>query len=52
MNNLNNLTELKKEYLYMLKENIIPFWLKNGLDKKKWRILDGIRQKRKYYREG
>ena len=43
MNNLNNLTELKKEYLYMLKENIIPFWLKNGLDKKNggyWTALD------------
>ena len=43
MNNLNNLSELKKEYLYMLKENIIPFWLKNGLDKKNggyWTALD------------
>ena len=43
MNNLNNLSELKKEYLYMLKENVIPFWLKNGLDKKNggyWTALD------------
>lgn len=43
MDTLNNLSELKKEYLYMLKENIIPFWLKNGLDKKNggyWTALD------------
>lgn len=28
------LESLKKEYSYMLKDNIMPFWLKNGLDKK------------------
>ena len=32
---MSNLNEVKNEYLKMLKENIIPFWLKNGLDKKK-----------------
>lgn len=28
------LLDLKNEYLSMLKDNIIPFWIKNGLDKK------------------
>lgn len=31
---MSNLNEVKNEYLHMLKDNIIPFWLKNGLDKK------------------
>ena len=29
---MSNLNEVKNEYLHMLKDNIIPFWLKNGLD--------------------
>ena len=31
---MSNLNEVKNEYLHMLKDNIIPFWLNNGLDKK------------------
>ena len=31
---MSNLNEVKNEYLHMLKDNVIPFWLKNGLDKK------------------